>query len=634
MSDFAAAAKVLARLNFVVCGGGGLKESVGIALESQNVTILNHFGATELGALAPIFQPESGYDWRYLRVRSDLGVKLEILEHESHSCKLVGYPFAWDSEFELQDRLEYNPFNKSEVRILGRNDDVLVLATGEKVLPHPLERALEQHPSVRRAVVFGSGQFELGLLVEPINERATVEHFVDEIWTSVLSANTLVDSHAWISTKSAIIVKPPGKDIPLSDKGSVQRKEVYQMFESEITSVYAKLQASQTNENVAPFDFVHAEDTLRLMVQSCLPSSSRFGLSNSDEDFVNLGMDSLKATKLRRMLNAALRNSSHTTYSKQDLPLDFIYAHPSISRLAKALTSPTNDNNLAKDRTEVMRHFVSTYSTSDVAASLERPKCVVVLTGSTGNLGAHLLAHLTTLDNVDRIVCLLRHHQRSPSAAADTADLAQRQSDALKERGIQLSETGRSKIQYLPWNVDEDFLGLGPDGFQTLASQATHIFHGAWPMDFKLKLPSFEPHVKAVSRLVELCRAAHRSRPDLRPRLVLASSIAVVGRYSNVSSSSGTIVPEAPMDDPLATLPIGYAEAKWCCEKVLESARTSIPHEMEAVILRIGQLSGSQTTGFWSEKEHIAAFVKACQDVQAVPDLQGVSLISYHIFSF
>ena len=58
---------------------------------------------------------------------------------------------------------------------------------------------------------------------------------------SVLSANTLVDSHAWICTKSAIIIKPPGKDIPLSDKGSVQRKEVYQMFESDIPSVYVKL---------------------------------------------------------------------------------------------------------------------------------------------------------------------------------------------------------------------------------------------------------------------------------------------------------------------------------------------------------------------------------------------------------
>ena len=136
-----------------------------------------------------------------------------ILEHEPHSCKLVGYPFAWDSDFELQDRLEYNPLHNSQVKILGRNDDVLMLATEETVLPHSLERALEQHPSIRRAIVFGSGRFELGLLVEPINERATVKDFVEEIWLSVPSANTLVDSHTWISTKLAIIVKPPAVEI-------------------------------------------------------------------------------------------------------------------------------------------------------------------------------------------------------------------------------------------------------------------------------------------------------------------------------------------------------------------------------------------------------------------------------------
>jgi len=79
------------------------------------------------------------------------------------------------------------------------------------------------------------------------------------------------------------------------------------------------------------------------------------------------------------------------------------------------------------------------------------------------------------------------------------------------------------------------------------------------------------------------------------------------------------------MKNPSATLPIGYAQAKWCCEKVIESARDSIPHEVEASIFRIGQLSGSQSTGFWSSREHFPALVKACQDVKAVPDLRGVS---------
>ena len=114
------------------------------------------------------------------------------------------------------------------------------------------------------------------------------------------------------------------------------------MSELEITSVYAKLEGSRTNKNVAPFDFVYVKDIPRSMVPSRLTSRGSFDLSNGDEDFVDPRIDSPKATGLRRMLNATLRNSSHTTDSKQDLPLDFI-SHPSTSRLAKALNLPIGD---------------------------------------------------------------------------------------------------------------------------------------------------------------------------------------------------------------------------------------------------------------------------------------------------
>lgn len=145
-------------------------------------------------------------------------------------------------------------------------------------------------------------------------------------------------------------------------------------------------------------------------------------------------------------------------------------------------------------------------------------------------------------------------------------------------------------------------------------------------MDFKLRLESLEPQIKVVRDLIELARLAHRRRPFLRPRFVLASSIAAVSCYPE-TPGSGAVVPEIPMKDPAVTLPIGYAQAKWCCEKVVESAQHTIPHELEFMIIRIGQLSGSQATGFWSQKEHLPALFKACQETGAVPDLCGVSVL-------
>lgn len=227
LDDFQSAVVDLARLDFVAVGGGGLKTPVGSMLHSKDVSLLNHFGATEIGALAPIFRPDKDYDWRYLRLRTDLGLKLEHLDSKGN-CKLTGYSFGWNSEFELQDSLECNPLNPDfEVKILGRKDDLIVLATGEKVMPHFMEQILEQNPLIKRAIVFGSGQFEVGVLIEPLSTLdGEKKEFVDAIWPTVLKADDLVDQHARIVSKSGVLVKPLDKIIPLSDKGSPQRKEV------------------------------------------------------------------------------------------------------------------------------------------------------------------------------------------------------------------------------------------------------------------------------------------------------------------------------------------------------------------------------------------------------------------------
>ncbi|KAL9008338.1 MAG: hypothetical protein Q9180_009514, partial [Flavoplaca navasiana] len=164
------AAKRLASLDFVVVGGGPIKPAVANNLHENGVSLLNHFGATELGALAPIFKPGKSYDWHYLRLRNDLNLQLRQLEPSdvSSGYKLSGRPFGAKEDFELQDSLEVNPLSSlREVRLLGRKDDLLVLATGEKVSPQLMEETLAQDCRIKRAIVFGNGSFEAGVLIEP-----------------------------------------------------------------------------------------------------------------------------------------------------------------------------------------------------------------------------------------------------------------------------------------------------------------------------------------------------------------------------------------------------------------------------------------------------------------------------------
>ncbi|KAL8994550.1 MAG: hypothetical protein Q9169_005514 [Polycauliona sp. 2 TL-2023] len=621
----ASAAKQLASLDFVVVGGGSTKPAVANDLHENGVSLLNHFGATELGALAPIFRPEKSYDWRYLRLRNDLGLQLKQtkLEDAKLEYKLSARPFGSTKDFELQDSLEVNPLSPSrEVKLMGRKDDLLVLATGEKVSPQVMEEALAQDSRIKRAVVFGNGQFEVGVLVEAAQAVDCNEaDFVDSIWPSILEANSKVDQHAVISTKAAVLVKPHDKNIPLSDKGSPQRKDVYSVFKSEIETLYDLIEQSTLPVVATELDKHDLRGSLRNIVQSCLPKFIKTETWNDDDDFVQLGMDSLQATRLRRILSQSVQRSSFATAYPEGLPADFVYTHPSIAQLITGIHNPGSADSSVSSTTKLMRKFTEMYSfTSN--GSPRQGHHTVLLTGATGNLGSHLLPILCELTHVSHVISLVRIRSETPVGNTASAAVST-QKAALEARSINLSKKAWSKVKVLAWQPGKNYLGLKDDEYHQIASTVTHIFHGAWPMDFRMKLSSFENQIKALHDLIELGCLAHRLTPTSRPRLILASSIAVVGNCSDDQKVEG-MVPELPLHDPeRGPLAMGYAEAKWVCEQVVESAYNSLQSEMEPMIVRIGQLSGSQTSGYWSTKEHFAALVKASKTIGYLPDLRG-----------
>ena len=615
-------APCLAKLDFLVVGGGGIKHTVGTKLHNHGVSLVNHFGATELGALAPIFLPDSSYDWKYLRLRRDMNVRLERIDSEpecSSLRKLIGFPFGWDRSFELQDRLEVNPLKpETEVAILGRNDDLIVLATGEKVLPFLLEQSLETHPLIKQAVVFGNGQFEVGVLVEPFQYQSLSEpDFLEIVWQEIIKANKLMDHHAQVSSQKLIIIKPEQKQIPLTDKGSVRRKDIHAVFKLEIDTVYTQLLHNGSDESSTVFDLANPKESIRELVLACLPDHVVPESMEDDTDFIYKGMDSLRITRLRRSIEKSLRDAGQ----QHDVPRDIIYSYPSIAGLTGALTGWLNGSISELDPINRMLDTTNEYTYNGSQVASQSHEVVVLVTGTTGNLGANLLQQLALSPKIDRIICMARQLLVRDGDSVQDA-LIERQKAACKDRGIILSPEEWLKIEMLAWTPGDEYLGLGSSDFHLLARRITHVFHGAWPMDFKLTLRSLEPHIKALRDLVELGRLSHYLNPTVKVRLLLASSIAVVGRFE--SDGMATLVPEMIMEDPHVPLPFGYAQAKWVCEKIMQSAHQHVAG-ISPVVLRIGQLSGSSTTGFWSQKEHFPALIKCSQIIGGLPNLQGVS---------
>ena len=84
-------------------------------------------------------------------------------------------PLGWQERFELQDLIVTkrqcfldSDIGKLDFSIAGRTDNLICLATGEKVRPMILESLLKQHDGVKEATAFGDQQSELGVIVESV----------------------------------------------------------------------------------------------------------------------------------------------------------------------------------------------------------------------------------------------------------------------------------------------------------------------------------------------------------------------------------------------------------------------------------------------------------------------------------
>ncbi|GJE97864.1 acetyl-CoA synthetase-like protein [Phanerochaete sordida] len=609
---------VLQNLSFVAVGGAPMKHTVASALAAAHVPLLNHWGVTELGAIAPIAVPGPAHDWRWLRVRTDLALRLEPLA--GGTVRLVGRAPLAAEEFAVQDLLECNPHNAREVRIAGRADDLVVLATGEKVRPHALETRAAEHPAVRAALAVGTDRAQLALLLEPAphvrldaGDAGAVGAYLDGVWPAVAAANAETDAHARVAREMLLVVDRE-KPLLRTPKGSVPRAPNEERFRAELDALYARADRA----GVAPLplgDPTALKEVVRGAVRALYKTAREIGDS---EDFFERGMDSLQATMLRRRLNAALMVAlERAGQEPKGLPLDVVYANPSVDRLCSALFAHGSNHNKPVDRIAYMESVadefvqkVSGLRRTSVPAPppAEEHGAVVLLTGSTGSLGSALLHELASSPAVAKVYALNR---------AGSRPLGERQEVGLRRLGAEMGGLW-AKVELLEGELGAPRFGLSDEEYGGLRS-VTHIVHNAWPMDFNRTLASFRPHLDAAAHIVQLALDSTARAPV---RVLFASSIAVVGRHACTRASPPSPIPEAPVYAP-AVDAFGYAEAKWVCERMFARAGEVFDDRLAASSVRLGQMSGAEATGHWNPAEHIPMLAKSCVAVGAVPDIEG-----------
>jgi thioester reductase-like protein len=530
-----------------------------------------------------------GCDWR-LFSKEDNSYELVIRRNTNGYEQAVFYTFPHLDEWSTKDLYKPHPTLADHWMYCGRVDDVIVFSNGEKLNPVTMEETIVGHPSVKGALVVGQERFQPALILEPASMRdeATAKKIIEEVWPLVEKANAETVAHGrivkWLITvASQAFLRTP--------KGTILRARTVKLFEKEISSLYEQ----QVNDDESiELDLTSVEALTRSILD--LVTNVAGQVIAADADFFLFGFDSLKVIVLVRMLGIGLEGAGVCLELKPSV----IYENPTAAQLAKCLFSAQDGTMKMDPRQTQVEELLAKY-TKNLPSSRNKPEPLdngqtIIVTGTTGSLGAYLLDRLCAMDTVRKVVALNRDQDGGKS----------RQSSISRARGL---GTDFSKVEFLGADLALPDFGLGAK-FNELLQDVDRVIHNAWPVNFNLGVKSFEPQVRGVRHLVDFSAAAARSVP-----IVFLSSIGTAAAWTKSEP-----VPEEPLED-LTLARMGYGQSKLIGSLILDAAaRQGVP----TVSIRVGQIAGPKAIkGFWNRQEFLPSLIASSVHLGALPDHLG-----------
>lgn len=174
---------------------------------------------------------------------------------------------------------------------------------------------------------------------------------------------------------------------------------------------------------------------------------------------------------------------------------------------------------------------------------------------------------------------------------------------ARLEHSLQSRELNISleKVVPLYHDLTQENFGLETQTlYNKLESDATHVIHCAWTVNFTIPLSAFEPQLLGLHKLLEF--AAHTTQ---NARLVFCSSVGVAQSVKELAK-----VASAPMPSLEDCSSMGYGQSKLVAERIVESA---VKSGTNATVLRIGQIIPGRNCGtkLWNPNEAVPLMIRS-----------------------
>ncbi|KAF9058549.1 putative aminoadipate reductase [Rhodocollybia butyracea] len=607
-------------LQVVLFGGGPLASAVGDYLVTCGVPLRAAYGGTEFGTISTFHFDGNHEEWAWFDFADTQNVRwipqgdgtfeLHCLNSDTFRVSVENLPDV--AGYATSDLWTPHPSKPGLWAIVGRVDDVIIHSSGEKTVPGPFEDKVGKSPLLRAVIMFGRERDQPGVLVEPspenqvdVEDPPQVSAFRNKIWPVIEEGNKLLPAFSRVY-KEMILVTSLNKPLPRAGKGTVMRKAALHEYKQEIDQIYENVE-SNTSSVKPPTSW--EDPTIQEWLATQVEDLCHNSVNKSDDIFQH-GFDSLCATILRLRLVSSLRATGNAQVSRL-ISQNTIYNYPTISKLSQfimGLLESRQNGVLVNSHEDAIENMISLYS-----KGLEAPipsntgnaptKVVVLLTGSTGNLGAQILAALLLTESVAEVYTLNR-----PSSKLS---IKKRHQERFEDKGLDVGLLSSQKLVLLEGDSFHPTLGLTDVVYSKLQESLTIIIHNAWRLDFNLSLSSFEPHVRGTRNLIDLARSS-RYVPWLR--FLFTSSI---GSAQSWDPSTMGPYPEKVVSDPKYAVGAGYGESKYISERILEKSKLNVSS------FRIGQITGGQN-GAWALSDWLPMIIKSSLALGILPDATGI----------
>ena len=446
-----------------------------------------------------------------------------------------------DMLYRTGDLVHFN--EEGSLKFSGRADRQIKFR-GFRLELDGVENVLISHKYVANAAIKMVKYKSEKILVAYIQlEKGEEENFFLSEYTLYLKSKMPV-----YSVPSEIIVLDK---LPLTARGKIDRKQLPDPVFKEKACL--NIVAPQTQTQKIIYD-VWAE---------CL-GRTEFGIK---DNFFELGGSSI----LLATVYAGIRSKINKPFS-----LNTFFEMPTIEGLATSIDENGGEFDHNREFANAAKDAILDESiTPNWSEHSKADKEIVLLTGSMGYLGGHVLTELLEKTNGD-VYCLLRSHEN--------VSLHKQQLHALKNLKLESALKYSDRIHTIEGDISKEKLGLNEQDYKFIINNATHIIHCAAAVNHMYGYSKLKT-ANSLSTL-EFIKVAMQGREK---------KLSYISTESAISESDADGVGyEAKVSDTPAEFFGGYALTKWVSERLLEQA---FERGMSGLILRPGNIFLNTQTG-------------------------------------